>query len=328
MRTSIERVAVVGSGVIGSGWAARCLANGLDVVATDPVDGAEERLRAAVTNAWPALEGVGLAPGASPDRLSFDPEIEGAAAEADFVQENVPEREPVKRAVLAAIDAACAPDVIIASSTSGLLPTRIAAGCAHPERVVVGHPFNPVYLLPLVEVVAGERTDRAAVGGAMDHYRRLGMRPLEVRREIEGFLSDRLQEALWRENLHLVARGVATTDELDAAIVYGPGLRWALMGVNLTFHLAGGEGGMRHMLEQFGPALELPWTELRAPELTEELIDRMVEGTRAQAAGRSVAELERRRDEFLVRLLELVREYWTDDVTGAAPESEGPEVRG
>jgi carnitine 3-dehydrogenase len=238
-------------------------------------------------------------------------------ADASFVQESAPERESLKRGLLAEIDAAAPPDVLIASSSSGLLPTRIQADCIHPERVVIGHPFNPVYLLPLVEVVAGEATDAAAVPAAMAFYRSIGMRPLWVRKEIEGYLSDRLQEALWRENLHLVADGIATTGELDEAIVYGPGLRWALMGVNLTFHLAGGEGGMRHMLEQFGPALELPWTKLQAPELTEELIDRMVDGTQAQAGEVSIAELERRRDEFLVRLLELVSEYWPPEEAGA-----------
>ena len=306
----VRRVGLVGTGVIGAGWAARCLAHGLDVVATDPAPGAEARLRAAVDNAWPALQRVGLATDARRDRLAFEPDLPTAVAGVDLVQESAPEREDLKRDLLAEIDAATPPDVLIASSSSGLLPTRIQAACAHPERVVVGHPFNPVYLLPLVEVVAGEATDRDAVPAAMAFYRAIGMRPLWVRTEIEGYVSDRLQEALWRENLHLVADGVATTEELDAAIVYGPGLRWALMGVNLTFHLAGGQAGMRAMLEQFGPALQLPWTRLEAPELTDDLIERMVAGTAAQAAGRSVAELERRRDEFLVRLLELVSEYW------------------
>jgi carnitine 3-dehydrogenase len=311
------RVAIVGTGVIGAGWAARCLARGLDVVATDPAPEAEARLRAAIDNAWPALERVGLADGADRDRLRFVADPAEAVADASFVQESAPERESLKRGLLAEIDAAAPPDVLIASSSSGLLPTRIQADCIHPERVVIGHPFNPVYLLPLVEVVAGEATDAAAVPAAMAFYRSIGMRPLWVRKEIEGYLSDRLQEALWRENLHLVADGIATTGELDEAIVYGPGLRWALMGVNLTFHLAGGEGGMRHMLEQFGPALELPWTKLHAPELTEELIDRMVDGTQAQAGAVSIAELERRRDEFLVRLLELVSEYWPPEEAGA-----------
>jgi carnitine 3-dehydrogenase len=317
-------VAVVGTGVIGAGWAARCLARGFDVVATDPAPGAEDRLRSAVARAWPALEQVGLAAGARQDRLRFADGIEEAVAHADLVQESAPEREGLKRDLLAAIDAVTPPDVVIASSSSGLLPTTIQADCSHPERVVIAHPFHPVYLLPLVEVVAGEATAPEAVPTAMAIYRALGMRPLWVRNEIEGYLSDRLQEALWRENLHLVADGVATTEELDDAIVYGPGLRWALMGVNLTFHLAGGQAGMRAMLEQFGPALKLPWTKLESPELTDELVERMVAGTLAQADGRSVEELERRRDEFLVRLLALVGEYWPSRDDGAhATTSDG-----
>lgn len=302
--------------MIGYGWAARCLASGLDVIATDPASGAEEGLRAGVKNAWPALERVGLAPDASKDRLSFTADLEEAVNGADFVQESVPEREELKQDVLARVDAAAAPETLIASSTSGFLPSTLQSGCGRPERVMVGHPFNPVYLLPLVEVVGGEKTSTEAIQAAMGFYRALGMKPLHVKKEIEGHLSDRLQEALWRENLHLVAEGVATTEELDDAIVYGPGLRWALMGVNLTFHMAGGEEGMSHMLEQFGPALKSPWTKLEAPELTEELAGRMVEGTASQAAGRSTAELERRRDEFLIRLLELVREYWPENENG------------
>lgn len=320
----LTTVAVVGTGVIGAGWAARCLSRGLDVVATDPAPGAEDRLRAAVARAWPALEEVGLASGARQDRLRFADGIEEAVAGADLVQESAPEREGLKRGLLAAIDAVTPPDVVIASSSSGLLPTTLQTDCAHPERVVIGHPFNPVYLLPLVEVVAGEATAPETVTTAMAIYRALGMRPLRVRNEVEGYLSDRLQEALWRENLHLVADGVATTEELDDAIVYGPGLRWALMGVNLTFHLAGGQAGMRAMLEQFGPALELPWTKLQGPQLTDELVKRMVTGTLAQADGRSVEELERRRDEFLVRLLALVSEYWPSrDEDAHAKASDG-----
>ena len=305
-----RRVCLVGTGVIGSGWAARCLARGLDVVATDPAPGAADRLKGAVANAWPALKRVGLAAGASQARLSFSADLAEAVTGADFVQENAPEREDLKRHLLAQIDAVAPPELIIASSSSGLLPTRIQADCRHPQRVMIGHPFNPVYLLPLVELVGGAQTAPTTIARAMDFYRSLGMRPLHVRNEIEGYISDRLQEALWRENLHLVADGVATTAELDDAISYGPGLRWALMGTNLTFHLAGGDGGMKHMLQQFGPALKLPWTKLAAPELTGELIDRMIDGTKAQAAGRSVKDLERRRDEFLVRLLELLQDYW------------------
>ena len=299
----IRRLALIGTGVIGSGWAARALANGLDVSAWDPAPGAETRLRAAVANAWPALERVGLHKGASRRRLTFASELSRAVASADFVQESGPEDERIKRSLLTQIDRVVDPRVVIASSSSGLLPTRIQARCRHPERVLIGHPFNPVYLLPLVEVVGGERTTPQVIKKASAFYRSLGMRPLHLKREIEGYISDRLQEALWREALHLVADGVATTKEIDDAIVYGPGLRWAFMGTCLAFHLAGGDDGMRHMLEQFGPALKLPWTKLRAPELTPELARRMVNGTTAQANGRSVKQLERWRDDQLIRIM-------------------------
>jgi carnitine 3-dehydrogenase len=302
--STIRTVGLVGGGVIGSGWAARALAHGLDVVAYDPAPDGEAALRAAVDNAWPALERTGLKPGADKGRLRFVATVAELAAAADFIQENAPEREDLKRGLLAEIDANCGPDVVIASSSSGLLPSRIQADCHHPERVVIGHPFNPVYLLPLVEIVPGQRTTPETVERAAAFYRSIGMRPLRMRKEIEGYLSDRLQEALWREALHLVNEGIATTEDIDDAIVYGPGLRYAFMGTCLTFHLAGGEGGMAHMLDQFGPALKLPWTKLVAPELTRELRDRMVEGTAVQADGRSIKELERWRDDCLIRLIE------------------------
>ncbi len=302
--STIRTLGLVGGGVIGSGWAARALAHGLDVVAYDPAPDGEAALRAAVDNAWPALERMGLGPGADRGRLRFVATVAELAAAADFIQENAPEREDLKRQLLAEIDANCGPDVVIASSSSGLLPSRIQADCRHPERVVIGHPFNPVYLLPLVEIVPGERTTPETVERAAAFYRSIGMRPLRMRKEIEGYLSDRLQEALWREALHLVNEGIATTEDIDDAIVYGPGLRYAFMGTCLTFHLAGGEGGMAHMLDQFGPALKLPWTKLVAPELTRELRDRMVEGTAVQADGRSIKELERWRDDCLIRLIE------------------------
>lgn len=301
----IRRVCCVGAGVIGTGWAARCLAYGLDVVATDPAPNAESALRAGVDNAWPSLERMGLADGASRERLVFEPDLKTAVAGADFVQESAPEREDLKRELHAQIDGVAGPEVIIASSSSGLLPSRIQSACRHPARVLIGHPFNPVYLLPLVEVLGGSDTHPQRVEEAGTFYESLGMRPLQVRREVEGYVSDRLQEAMWREALHMVAEGVATTDEIDAAVTEGPGLRWALMGPCLTFYLGGGDMGMRHFLEQFGETLKLPWTKLVAPELTKELKDRMVEGTEAQADGHSVKELERKRDEFLVELLAL-----------------------
>ena len=314
------RVAVVGSGVIGNGWVARALAAGCEVVAYDPDPSAQARLAQAIDSAWPSLVKRGLDSEAAPDRWRFTRDLTDAVAEADLIQENVPERLALKQRVLADIDAHARADALIGSSTSGLLPSVLQADCAlAPERVFVAHPFNPVYLLPLVELVGGEQTSPATLERARRCYRGLAMRPLVVRREIEGHIADRLMEALWREALHLVNDGVATTEEIDAAVVYGAGLRWSLMGTFLTFHLAGGDAGMRHMLEQFGPALKLPWTRLEAPELTDELIERVVAGCETQAAGRSVAALEARRDAFLTDLLALVEDYW--------PEAEGLEGR-
>jgi len=301
---AVRRVALVGAGVIGAGWAAHFLARGLDVVASDPASGAEDRLRGAVDNAWPALERLELADGASRDRLAFAETLEDAVAEADFIQESAPENEDLKTALLARIDAVARPEAVIASSSSGLLPSRLQRECRAPGRVVVGHPFNPVYILPLVEVVAGEATAPEAVDWALAFYRHVGKTPLRVRVEVPGYISDRLQEALWREALHMIADGTATTEEIDAAITGGPGLRWAFMGTCLAFHLAGGEGGMAHMLEQFGPALKLPWTRLKAPALTDELARRMIAGTEAQANGRDARALERWRDDRLIRVIE------------------------
>jgi len=195
---------------------------------------------------------------------------------------------------------------VIASSSSGLLPSRFQADCKHPERVVVGHPFNPVYLLPLVEVLGGDKTSPEAIDRAMSFYRSIGMHALKVRTEVPGYIADRLQEALWREALHMVSEGVATTSEIDDSIRFGPGLRWSFFGTCLIFHMAGGDEGMKHMLAQFGPALELPWTKLKAPKLTEELTQRMVEGTQAQASGKSVKELERFRDDCLIAVQEAI----------------------
>lgn len=305
----IRRVAVVGTGVIGAGWATRFLARGLEVVASDPAPGAEERLRASVARNWPAVLKAGLTIDPEPPEFGFSADLAAACSGVDWIQENAPENEDLKRGLLAKIDAAAPPTAIIASSSSGLLPSRIQTDCAHPGRVVIGHPFNPVYLLPLVEVLGGEATSLGTVERALSFYASVAMHPLKVRREVEGYISDRLQEALWREALHMVAEGVATTEEIDAAVIYGPGLRWAIMGTCLTFHLAGGEAGMRHMLEQFGPALELPWTKLKAPELTDTLIDRMVEGTQAQADGRSIEDLERLRDDCLIGIMEVLKAH-------------------
>jgi carnitine 3-dehydrogenase len=306
----VEKLAVIGTGVIGNGWIARFLAQGYQVVAFDPSEGAEERTRSAIERAWPSLVQIGLAPNASADQVRFASTIEEAVMNADLIQENVPEREELKKSVLQAIDRFAKPEAIIASSTSGIKPSVLQEGLHHPERLIVAHPFNPVYILPLVELVAGNATSPSIMERAKVFYQAIEMKPLIIKKEIEGHVADRLMEALWRESLHLVNDGIATTEEIDASIIYGAGLRWAQMGPFLTFHLAGGDKGMRHMLEQFGPALKLPWTKLEAPELTDSLKEKVIEGCETHAGDVSIAELEEKRNEFLVKLLNLVEEYW------------------
>ncbi|GAA0450306.1 L-carnitine dehydrogenase [Alkalibacillus silvisoli] len=307
---SPRKVAVIGTGVIGNGWIIRFLANGFDVVAYDPVEGAKTRTTQIINNAWDSVEQVGLHPEADQNRLTFVSSIKEAVKEADLIQENVPERIELKQQVLADIDQHAKQDAIIASSTSGLKPTILQEKMDNPEQLVVAHPFNPVYLLPLVEIVGGEATTQNTINKAYQIYELANMKPMIIEKEIEGFIADRLMEALWREALHLVNDGIATTEEVDKAITYGAGLRWAQMGPFMTFHLAGGEQGMRHMLEQFGPALKLPWTKLEAPELTDELKECVINGCESHAGERSVAELERKRNEFLVKLMDLVEDYW------------------
>jgi carnitine 3-dehydrogenase len=306
----IKQVTVVGTGVIGNGWIARFLSQGYDVIATDPAENAEARMRTTVAQVWPALEKQGLVEGASKERLQFEPNLAKAVSNADLIQENAPEREELKRSLLAEIDHYTNPNTIIASSTSGLTPSTLQADCTYPERVLVAHPFNPVYLIPLVELVGGKKTSPDVMEAAKQFYESIKMKPLVISREIEGHIADRLMEAIWRESLHLVNDGIATTEEIDAAIIYGPGLRWALMGPFLTLHLAGGKQGMRHMLEQFGPALKLPWTKLVAPELTKELSKKVIVGCEHQTAGHSIAEIEKRRDDFLIELQQLLVKYW------------------
>ncbi|AMM18250.1 3-hydroxybutyryl-CoA dehydrogenase [Burkholderia sp. PAMC 28687] len=304
----VKTFAALGVGVIGSGWVSRALAHGLDVVAWDPAPGAEEQLRKNVANAWPALERVGLAEGASKGRLRFVETVEECVADADFIQESAPEREDLKLSLHERVTKAAKPEAIIASSTSGLLPTDFYARAKDPSRCIVGHPFNPVYLLPLVEVLGGEQTSEDTLKAASTFYQSIGMRPLRVRKEVPGFIADRLLEALWREALHLVNEGVATTGEIDDAIRFGAGIRWSFMGTFLTYTLAGGEAGMRHFMQQFGPALELPWTKLVAPKLTDELIDRVVEGTTEQQGSHSIKQLERYRDDCITSVLTAIAE--------------------
>ncbi len=304
MRTDIRRVAVIGAGTIGASWAAYFLSRGLPVSVSDPSPGAPDLLRRMIENAWPILMRLGGRPDADPDAWTFDADPVAALAGADFVQESAPERLDIKQALLARIDAALPADVVIASSTSGLLASRLSERCAHPERVVIGHPFNPPHLIPLVEVVGGAKGSPEAVAAAMAIYRAIGKHPIEIRKEVPGHLANRLQAALWREAVHLVAEGVASVADVDAAISEGPGLRWALMGPHTTFHLAGGEGGMEHFLHHLLPAIESWWTDLGTPAVGAELQKVLVDGVAATTAGASTTELARRRDAALVRLLE------------------------
>jgi carnitine 3-dehydrogenase len=305
----VRTLGLLGTGVIGGGWAARALHFGINVVAADVKPEMEEWIRGAVANAEGALARLTSAPLPPKGKLTFTTDLLAMARQVDFIQENIPEQIELKQRVLADVSRHAPGDVIIASSTSGIMPSDLQRDVQSPERLLVGHPFNPVYLLPLVELVGGKQTSPATLEAAARFYTYIGMHPLIVRREVPGHLTDRLQEALWREILHMVNEDVATTGELDESIIYGPGLRWAAMGTNLIYHLAGGEPGMRHMLRQFGPCLKWPWTKLEAPELTESLIDKMVAGTQAQAAGRSIRELERLRDDYLVSIQQVLREY-------------------
>ncbi|MEU6363843.1 3-hydroxyacyl-CoA dehydrogenase NAD-binding domain-containing protein [Streptomyces albidoflavus] len=300
---NVRRVACVGAGVIGGGWVAHFLARGYDVTAWDPAPDAAQKLRRLVDAAWPALTSLGLAEGASPDRLTVTETLEQAVADAEFVQESAPEKLDLKRDLLTRLDAATPPGVVIASSTSGYPMTDMQTTAADPSRLVVGHPFNPPYLIPLVEVVGGEHTDPAAVAWATRFYETAGKSVITMDNEVPGFIANRLQEALWREALHMVANGEATVRDIDLSITEGPGLRWAVMGPMLTFALAGGEGGMAHMLDHFGPSLKSPWTRLEAPELDKELYDAVVAGCDEAADGRSIADLVAERDKGVIDVL-------------------------
>ena len=300
---SVRTVTCVGAGVIGGGWVAYFLAHGFDVIAWDPAPGAEVRLRHVVDSAWPALVELGLADGANRDRLVVEPDLATAVATTDFVQESAPEQLELKIQLLADIDAVAPPHVVISSSTSGYGMSEMQVKCSHPERTVVAHPFNPPYLIPLVEVVGGVDTSPDVVAWTSEFFRGAGKSVITMDREVPGFVANRLQEALWREALHMVAAGEATVEQIDLSITDGPGLRWPVQGPCLTFHLAGGQGGMGHMLDHFGPSLLSPWTRLVSTELTPALRDEMVAGCDREADGRSIDDLVAERDRGVIAVL-------------------------
>ena len=302
----IRRVAVIGTGVIGASWAALFLANGLEVVATDVAPDAEAALKRFVAAAWPALQRLGLASGASQSRLSFTAALATAVKNADLVQENGPEKIDFKRTLYKQLDELLPPDVIIASSSSGLTMSEIQSACpSHPERCVIGHPFNPPHLVPLVEIVGGARTSEDTIQRATEFYAGLGKRPVRLNKEVPGHVANRLQAALAREVYHLVAEGVVSVADVDTALSWGPGLRWGIMGQVLLNHLGGGQGGIEHFFQQFTAPMEAWWKVLGNPHLTPDVQRKLIDGVHAEIGARSVDELAAERDEILLGLIEL-----------------------
>jgi 3-hydroxyacyl-CoA dehydrogenase len=301
---TIRRVAVVGTGVIGASWAAKFLAAGLDVVAWDPAPDADARVRAAIDSHWTVLERIGLAAGASRDRLTLVDDPAAAVADVDFVQESGPEVEDLKVELFERLDAAAPDHVVIASSSSGLLPSVLQSECRRrPDRVLVGHPFHPAHLVPLVEVVGGEQTSEAAIEAALAFYAAIGKRPIRVRAELPGHVTNRLQAALWREAYWLVASGAATVADIDTALSNGPGLRWALLGPFATQHLSGGPAGIAHVLEHLGPPMVAWWQTFETPEWTDDLQAAVVGGVDAELAGIDQQAMVDERDALLEQLI-------------------------
>jgi carnitine 3-dehydrogenase len=306
----VKSVCCIGAGPIGAGWTAYFLSRGYFVSAYLHEPGEETSLRALIDTAWSSLESLGLTQGASLDNLRCTSDLAEAVTGADFVQESAPEDMNLKRALYEKLGQLVPDNVVIASSTSGLPMSDIQARCSTPERTVVGHPFNPPYLLPLVEVIGGAATDPAAVQWLVDFYRVAGKAPLPLRKEIPGFIATRLQEAIWREALHMIANDEATVEDIDFAIVNGPGPRWAMMGPCLIYHVGGGEGGMAYCLDQFGPSLKLPWSRLEAPELTPKLREQLIQGSLREAGGRDYATLNSERDLGLVAIRKALGEIY------------------
>ena len=302
----IRRIAIIGTGVIGASWAALFLANGLDVVATDVALDAEAALKRFISNAWPALERLGLAPGASQDRLSFTASLADAVKDADLVQENGPEKIEFKKTLYRQLDEWLQPSVIIASSSSGLTMSEIQSACAlHPERCVIAHPFNPPHLVPLVEIVGGAKTSEQTIERTAEFYTSLGKRTVRLKKEVPGHVANRLQAALAREVYHLVADGVVSAADVDTALCWGPGLRWGIMGQLMLNHLGGGQGGIEHFFQQFTGPMTAWWKVLGSPQLTPDVQKTLIDGVHAEVGSRSIDELAAERDEVLLGLIEL-----------------------
>ena len=309
MQDSQDTIAVIGTGVIGTGWIIRFLFNKKKVKVFDPSKKQKKFLLNEIKRTSKALERFYAKKINLEKQLFFCNSVQEAVKNVGLIQENAPENEKLKTKVIKDISLSAPKSAIIASSSSGLLPSKIQAQAQNPERVLIAHPFNPVYLLPLVELVPGKKTTKANILKANRFYSKIGMKTLTLKKELPGYLSDRLQESMWRESLHIINEGYASTKDLDDAIIYGPGLRWSLMGTFLTFHLAGGETGMKHMLEQFGPALKLPWTKLKAPKLTDNLKKKIIQGTKIQSKNKSIENLSNLRDNFLIDLQKLLKKY-------------------
>ena len=305
----IKKVSIIGTGVIGTGWIIRCLAHNKKVIAFDKDIKLKKKLIDEIKRAWPFIKKLFNKKKLNLKNFKYVSTIEEAVKTADFIQECATENYNLKTKLMKNIGKFAKPNAIISSSSSGLLPTKIYSKCKNPSRTMIGHPFNPVYLCPGVEIVPGKKTNKFFLNKAKKFYKSISMNPIMVKKELPGYLSDRLQEALWREALHIINEGYATTEDLDRAIEDGPGMRYSLMGTFLTFHLAGGKAGMKHMLKQFGPALKLPWTKLKAPKLTKKLSSRIIKGTQNQSKGKSVASLSNIRDEYLVNLLKMRKKY-------------------
>jgi carnitine 3-dehydrogenase len=309
MSTKINKIAVIGTGVIGTGWIIRMLVHNKKVTAFDLNLKQKTTLIKEIKRSLPFVKKLFKKKIINLKNLNFKTSLIETVKDADFIQESATENYKLKTKLISEIGRYSKSSAIISSSSSGLLPSIIFSKCKNPNRGIIGHPFNPVYMLPAVEIVPGKKTSKSILKKATDFYKSISMNPIAVKKELPGYLADRLQEALWREGLHIINEGYATTKDLDRVIEDGPGLRWSLMGTFLTFHLAGGKSGMKHMLEQFGPALKLPWTKLKAPNLSKKLIKKLVNGTKKQSKGKSVGKISNIRDEYLLDLLLMRKKY-------------------